>query len=127
MALVYFGYAIKIKLKEEGISYHWLYNSKQREDVNLYRKSLFVSVFMLICSVPVLADMFAPSPSCSKPYKPYQFTYQYQVDSFNDDVQSYKRCIQDFVDEQNDAVKKHQQAADDAIDEWNNFVNLELN
>jgi hypothetical protein len=82
---------------------------------------------MFICSVPVLADMFTPTPSCSKPYKPYEFTYQYQVDSFNDDVQRYKRCIQDFIDEQDNAVKTHQQAADNAIEEWNNFVSLELN
>jgi hypothetical protein len=91
------------------------------------KKSIFISILILICSLPVLADMFTPSPSCSKPYKPYEFTEQYQIDSFNNDVQLYKRCIQEFVDEQNDAVKKHQQAADDAIDEWNNFVRLELN
>ncbi|AWB57588.1 hypothetical protein [Colwellia sp. Arc7-D] len=91
------------------------------------KKSILISLLILICASPVLADMFTPSPSCSKPYKPYEFTEQYQVDSFNNDVQRYKRCIQDFVDEQNDAVRKHQQAADDAIDEWNSFVNLELN
>ena len=90
-------------------------------------KSIIISLFILLCSLPVLADMFSPSPSCSKPYKPYEFSSQYELDSFNDDVQRYKRCIQDFVDEQNDAVTKHQQAADDAIDEWNNFVSLELN
>ena len=90
-------------------------------------KSIIISLFILLCSLPVLADMFSPSPSCSKPYKPYEFSSQYELDSFNDDVQGYKRCIQDFVDEQNDAVTKHQQAADDAIDEWNSFVSLELN
>lgn len=91
------------------------------------KKSILISLLILICSSTVLADMFTPSPSCSKPYKPYEFTEQYQVDSFNNDVQRYKRCILDFVDEQNDAVRKHQQAADDAIDEWNSFVSLELN
>ncbi|MBA6287305.1 hypothetical protein [Colwellia sp. MB3u-4] len=91
------------------------------------KKSILISLFILIFSLPVLADMFTPSPLCSKPYKPYEFTEQYQVDSFNNDVQRYKRCIQDFVDEQNNAVRKHEQAADNAIDEWNSFLRLELN
>jgi hypothetical protein len=75
----------------------------------------------------VLADMFAPSHSCSKPYKPYQFNSQYEVDSFNNDVERYKNCIQNFIDEQNEAVLTHQRAADEALDAWNRFVNYELN
>ena len=81
---------------------------------------------ILICSGSVLADIFTPSSSCSKPYKPYEFSSQYELDNFNNGVQRYKRCIQDFVDEQNEAVKKHQQAAENAIDDWNNFVSREL-
>jgi len=91
------------------------------------KKILFTSLIVLGFSIPVLADMFTPSPSCSKPMKPYEFTSQWEVDSFNDDVQTYKQCIQDFIDEQNEAVETHQQAASDAIDEWNRFVNYELN
>ena len=68
------------------------------------------------------ADMFEPSHSCSKPYKPYEFTDQYQVDSYNDEVQTFKNCIQEFVDEQNDAMKKHSDAADSAIEDWNSFA-----
>lgn len=82
-------------------------------------------LIMLLLPLPIFADMFTPSPSCTKPYKPYQFNEQYEIDSYNDNVQRYKRCIQDFVDKQNKAVSKHQQAADDAIDEWNSFVNYE--
>lgn len=84
---------------------------------------LLVGAFV---AVPVLADMFAPSHACSKPIKPYQFSSQWQVDSFNDDVRRYKTCIADFVGEQQDAITRHQSAAQDAIDEWNQFVNLEL-
>lgn len=76
---------------------------------------------------PVYADMFSPSHSCSKPYKPYEFTNQYQLDSFNDEVETYKRCITSFVDEQNDAVRAHQDAAEVAIDEWNRYARYELN
>ena len=91
------------------------------------KKAVFVGLVVLAVSIPVLADMFKPSHSCSKPIKPYKFTSQWELDSFNDDVQRYKRCIQDFIDEQNRAIEIHQQAANDAIDEWNRFVQYELN
>ncbi len=83
-------------------------------------------LFIAIAS-PVYADMFEPSHSCSKPIKPYKFTSQWELDSFNDEVRRYKSCIEDFVEEQNEAVRKHQNAAEEAIDEWNSFVNYELN
>ncbi len=89
--------------------------------------ALIMALVTLAISLPVLADMFTPSHSCSKPYKPYQFNSQWELDNFNDDVQRFKRCISDFVEEQNEAAEKHQQAASDAIDEWNRFVDYELN
>ena len=80
---------------------------------------------LLILSTALLlqADMFSPSHSCYKPIKPYQFNSQWEVDSYNNDVETYKNCIQDFVDEQNNAIRVHNQAASDAIDEWNSFAN----
>ena len=50
-----------------------------------------------------------------------------EIDSFNEEVHRYERCISDFIAEQNQAIEIHRQAASDAIDEWNRFVNLELN
>ncbi|WP_297766628.1 hypothetical protein [uncultured Alcanivorax sp.] len=90
-------------------------------------KAILIGATMLAIALPVMADMFTPSLSCSTPYKPYQFNSQWELDNFNDEVQSFKRCISDFVDEQNEAARRHQEAASDAIDEWNNFVNYELN
>lgn len=75
----------------------------------------------------VSADIFNPSHSCSKPYKPYKFNSEWEVESFKNDVERYKSCISDFVEEQNNAVRYHSDAAEEAIEEWNNFVNLELN
>lgn len=92
-----------------------------------FKLALIVALITLAISLPVLADMFAPSYSCSKPYKPYQFNSQWEIDVFNNDVQRYKRCISDFVEEQNEAAEKHRQAASDAIDDWNRFVDYELN
>lgn len=82
---------------------------------------------LILYASAILADMFTPSAYCSKPYKPYEFTSQYEIDSFNNDVDSYKYCIQNFVDEQNSAARKHEEAAQAAIREWNDFVNYELN
>ncbi|RLW61170.1 MAG: hypothetical protein B6D75_03630 [gamma proteobacterium symbiont of Stewartia floridana] len=81
----------------------------------------------IVITATVSADIFTPSHSCSKPYKPYQFTDQYELDNFMDEVEAYKRCITDFIEEQNDNVRTHQNAAEEAIDEWNNYVNYELN
>jgi hypothetical protein len=89
------------------------------------RKTLLALALSITVSASY-ADMFTPSHSCSKPYKPYQFTDQYQIDSFQSEVETYKYCIQEFIDEQNDAARKHQDAAQEAIDEWNSFVNYEL-
>ena len=85
-------------------------------------KKLTTLVMLILLSSPALADRMQPSNYCSPPSKPYKFTSQYEVDTFNAGVKQYKECISDFVDEQADAVKRHQAAASDAIDEWNQFV-----
>jgi len=87
-----------------------------------------ISVFSLVATAGNLhADSYSPSHSCYKPSKPYEFTSQWEVDSFNDEVEMYRNCIADFVEEQQEAIRRHSQAAEEAIDEWNNFVNWELN
>lgn len=76
---------------------------------------------------PLLADIFAPSHSCSKPFKPFEFSSEFELDMFNSDVEDYKYCISEFVDEQQEQAQDHLDAAAEAIDEWNNFVSYELN
>lgn len=72
------------------------------------------------------ADMFSPSHGCRKPYKPYKFTNEWEIDNFKNEVDDYKQCINDFVEEQNDAIQNHKDAAEEAIDDWNRFVSYEL-
>ena len=86
---------------------------------------LLLIIFFGISTIQ--ADMITPSHMCSKPYKPLEFTSQYEVDTFNDDVRRYKQCIVDFVEEQNQAIKNHQDAQEEAIEEWNRYVRYELN
>ena len=73
-------------------------------------------------SLSVYAE-YVSSHSCSEPYKPYQFTTQYEVDTYNDETEEFRTCIEDYIEEQNDAVRDHQRAAEDAIGDWNNFAN----
>jgi hypothetical protein len=85
----------------------------------------FITILLLTFSAQ--ADNYDPSPSCSKPNKPNEFNSERELDSFNNDVQQYQRCLYDFVDEHEEAIQRHNRAANDAIDEWNNFVRMELN
>ena len=85
----------------------------------------FITILLLTFSAQ--ADNADPSPSCSKPDKPNKFNTQSELDSFNNGVQQYQRCLYDFVKEQEEEIQRHQRAANDAIDEWNNFVRMELN
>lgn len=88
-------------------------------------------ILIFIVALAVLpaayADDWAPSHYCRKPHKPFQFSSQWELDSFLEDVRRYKQCITDFIDEQENAIENHRQAAEDALDEWNYFVRLELN
>jgi hypothetical protein len=79
-------------------------------------------LLVTVTSLSVYAE-YVSSHSCSEPYKPYQFTTQYEVDTYNDETEEFRTCIEDYIEEQNDAVRDHQRAAEDAIDDWNNFAN----
>lgn len=89
-------------------------------------KSFVIAVAVAVSTSVAWADDYAPSHSCSKPYKPYQFNSRWEVDNFYDDVERYKRCIQEFVDEQREAIENHRTAASDAIEEWNRYARYEL-
>lgn len=82
----------------------------------------------------VYSDGFEPSHSCyppNKPYKPFSFNSQWEVDNYNDSirrfnnqVEEYRDCINDFVNEQNYAIRMHNSAAESAIEDWNNFIRM---
>jgi hypothetical protein len=86
-------------------------------------KKLFSVLILLLLHSGLSADRYVPSHSCMKPTKPYEFTDQWQVNNYKNDVQRYKNCIIDFINEQNDAVNNHIDAKNDAIEEWNHFAN----
>jgi hypothetical protein len=87
---------------------------------------LAIAVTIAVLAIPGQADMFSPSHSCSRPYKPFEFTSRSKQELFLLEVESYKQCITDFVEEQEGAIRAHRQAAEEAIEERDSFVNLEL-
>lgn len=87
---------------------------------------LVVALVLWLGPVPVCADFFAPSHSCPKPHKPYQFNSRSELNSYLDDVDRYKRCIGEFVSDQRRQAAGHYKAANEAIEEWNHFVNYEM-
>lgn len=83
-------------------------------------------VLAFMATGTALADDWTPSTRCMKPVKPYEFTSQYQVNSFKNEVEAYESCIDRFIKQQREQAKNHLEAAKKAVDEWNHFVNFEL-
>ncbi|MGP0593378.1 hypothetical protein ACTRXD_12715 [Nitrospira sp. T9] len=71
----------------------------------LIPKGIFILIFLLVLEFPANADIFSPSHSCSKPYKPFQFETEADYENFLYQVKNYKACIQDFVEEQEEKSK----------------------
>ena len=80
----------------------------------------------LVSGSAARADMFTPTHSCSKPFRPYQFTSEFERDQYREQVKSYERCMDEFISEQKSQARKHLDAAKEAVDEWNNFVRTQL-
>lgn len=86
------------------------------------------AVLLLVCApaLQVTADPTVPLHGCQRPVKPVRFESQAQLDLFNQQVEQYQRCINDFVEAQNRAIENHQAASVTALTEWNQFVESEL-
>lgn len=83
-------------------------------------------LLLIFVSLQAQSDTFTPLHYCSKPFKPFQFSSDLDVQIFLNQVNAYERCINNFVQEQEEAMRRHQEAAQNAIDEWNRFVRFEL-
>lgn len=64
---------------------------------------------------PAIADIFAASPFCSRPYRN---AYGYD----RSDVERYHSCLKQFIEDQERQAKNHLDAADQAGQEWKRFV-----
>lgn len=64
---------------------------------------------------PALADIFAPNPLCSRPFRG-----AYGYDRY--EVERYQTCLKDFIRDQGQQAQNHLDAADRAAEEWKTFV-----
>jgi len=85
-----------------------------------------LAVLLAVFTSSAFADKITPVNSCIKPHRPAKFKSESEVSEFKAQVESYKKCINDFIEEQNQAIEKHKAAANQAITEWNFFVNTEM-
>ena len=87
----------------------------------------FIAGALLLVFLPAFtfADRVPPDHSCTQPHKPLKFKSEAEVSAYKAQVDSYRKCINDFVEEQNQAMQKHKDAANRAIEEWNFFVNVQ--
>ena len=82
------------------------------------RKLIFlVFIYSLSFNSLGFADSYSISHSCLKPYKPYKFEDEYELERFKGNVEEYTQCIDDFIEEQNDEAQEHLNAAEEAADE----------
>ncbi|MGO9378567.1 MAG: hypothetical protein ACLPN1_08420 [Dissulfurispiraceae bacterium] len=88
---------------------------------------IFVSGVLCLGFSPPLAvaDKVPPTNSCTQPHRPFKFKSDAEVNDYKAQVESYKKCINDFVEEQNQAIQNHRDAANRAIEEWNLFINTQ--
>jgi hypothetical protein len=71
-----------------------------------------------------------PSHSCTKPmkpFKPYSFNSQWEIDSYNSGVnlynmqlRQYSNCIQEYLENANNDIKRIKEKSQDAINEAGN-------
>lgn len=100
---------------------------------------LLTCLLILSFASPVLALVFGgsnlsflgyPSNDCSppysKPYKPYQFNSQFEIDMYNlevmrynAEIQSYTYCIKEYIENAKNDIRRIQEKIDEAIEEAN--------
>lgn len=81
-------------------------------------------LFLALLNNPIAADTGSPSHSCQKPkpFDPMENRSKSDLEMYNDSVDRYKRCIDEFVEDQEKAGKRHHEAAVAAAEEYNSFV-----
>ncbi|RYG62107.1 MAG: hypothetical protein EON60_01000 [Alphaproteobacteria bacterium] len=58
-----------------------------------------------------------PKASCSKPFKPFSFTSQWDVDRYNNDLKRYADCVDEYMENANNDIKRIKESANDLMRE----------
>lgn len=66
-------------------------------------------------------DMFGyPKCNCHKPFKPYDTSDSYAVNSYNNDMDAYISCVKKYVEYAKNDIDEITESANNAIKEANN-------
>ncbi|MBI1328200.1 MAG: hypothetical protein GC136_11265 [Alphaproteobacteria bacterium] len=95
-------------------------------------KKIMAALLLFVVALPINTSAHAsvfggsnlsftgyPSPQCRKPYKPYEFTSQFDVDTYNDEVERYVRCIKEYIDNASNDIDRIKEAVNTAVNEAN--------
>jgi hypothetical protein len=93
-------------------------------------RTIIVSISLLISTSIVFAYVFGgsnlgitgyPKHTCIKPYKPFQFSSRWEVDSYNAQLDSFISCIRVYVDNAKNDIERIRESANEAIREANSL------
>lgn len=89
-------------------------------------KALSCFTLFLTLANSAQAHFYVENPSCRAPKKPLQFVTDLDKQEFDNKVQAYRQCLEEFVNKQNSAMEKHKQSADKAAEIWRAYVEKTL-
>lgn len=62
-----------------------------------------------------------PKHTCSKPYKPYSFSGQYEVESYTHQYENFIECIKTYVENARNDISRIRESSNDAVSEANSL------
>ncbi len=60
-----------------------------------------------------------PKHTCTKPYKPFQFQSEYELENFKNEYSRSIDCIKEYVANADNDIKPISESANEAVDEAN--------
>ncbi len=89
----------------------------------MYRKAYPLIVLAgWLMSATSQAHFFSEAHQCKGPLRPLEFTTEQDKQQFEQKVENYRVCLQQFINKQNAAMTKHQTAGKKAADTWSEYA-----
>ncbi|WP_421865408.1 hypothetical protein [Motiliproteus sp.] len=79
------------------------------------------ALLLSLAGSPAQAHFFAEAHDCEAPEKPLEFITELDRQQFEQQVEAYRNCLQNFVNKQNAAMEKHRSAGQRAADSWDRY------
>lgn len=124
---------MQLKLTSERGVCEAVFSQQARERGALKMKStiIAIAVMVLFLASPAWSYVIGdsnlpftgyPDPTCIEPSVPYSFSNQYEVDSFNNEVDEYRECIKRYVEAAELDQKRISEKIDETVTNFNLFI-----